>query len=98
VYFLGYLEDGPDSSERLAALRSEHLAYLRVDPAVVVLGGAMFDAVGARVGSSLIVSAPDMVAAEEWFANEPLNKNGLFKPVRITELRLGTWHPELVVT
>jgi uncharacterized protein YciI len=97
VYFMGYLEDGPDGSERLAALRLEHLAYLHVDPAVVVLGSPMFDAAGARVGSCLIVSVPDMVAAEEWFAKEPLNKNGLFKSVRITELRPGTWHPELVV-
>ena len=94
---MGYLEDGPDSSERLAALRPEHLAYLRADPAVVVLGSAMFDVAGARVGSCLIVSAQDRVAAEEWFANEPLNKNGLFRSVRITEVRIGIWHPELVM-
>ena len=95
MLFIGYAEDAPETDEKRAALRDEHVAYLRAKPDAVVLGGALSDGNGARLGTCLIVSAPDFTAAQAWFAAEPYNKAGLFKSLRVTRVSRGVWNPDL---
>jgi len=95
MLYIGFAEDLPGSAEKRAAMRDAHVAYLHGTPEVVVLGGALFDASDARVGSCIIISAPDFATAQTWFANEPWSKAGLFKSQTVARVQKGTWHPEL---
>ena len=96
MLFLAYCEDIPGTDDKRAALREQHMSYLNATPAVVVLGGATFDAGDARVGSCMIVDAADYASAKTWFENEPWSKAGLFKSMSVTRVQKGVWHPELV--
>jgi uncharacterized protein YciI len=93
--YIAFAEDLPGTSEKRAAMRDAHVAYLHTTPEILVLGGATFDGSDARMGSCLIVSAPDFATAKAWFDNEPWNKAGLFKSVKVARVQKGTWHPEL---
>jgi uncharacterized protein YciI len=95
MLYIGYAEDIPGTDEKRAAVRDEHMAYLHGTTEIVVLGGPLLDADDKRTGTCLIISAPDMAAAEEWFANEPFNKAGIFKSLKVSRVMRGTWHPEL---
>jgi uncharacterized protein YciI len=95
MLYVGYAEDAPGNDEKRAAMRDQHVAYLRAKPDVVVLGGGLLDGADARVGTCLIISAPDMAAAQAWFANEPYNKAGFFKSIKITRVSRGVWNPDL---
>ena len=95
MLYLGYAEDIPGTGEKRAAVRDQHVAYLHATPEVVVLGGPLLDGNDARLGTCLIISAPDMAAAQAWFADEPFNKAGLFKSLKITRVSRGIWNPEL---
>lgn len=61
----------------------------------MVLAGATFDASDARLGSCIVIAAPDFATAENWFANEPWNKAGLFASAKVVRVAKGTFHPEL---
>jgi uncharacterized protein YciI len=95
MLYIGYAEDVPGMDEKRAAIRDQHVAYLRAKPDMVVLGGGLLDAADARLGTCLIISAPDMAAAKAWFAEEPYNKGGFFKTLKITRVGRGVWNPEL---
>lgn len=94
MLYIGYAEDNPGTEDKRAKLREEHVAYLRATPAVV-LGGGLLDDDNARLGTCLIISAPDMDAARAWFAAEPYNKAGLFSTLKITRVSRGVWNPDL---
>src|SRR5258707_4439523 len=43
---------------------------------------------------SFIINVPNRQAAENFSAEEPFRKAGLFKTVKITRMRRGQWNPE----
>jgi uncharacterized protein YciI len=95
MLYIGFAEDIPGTEEKRAAARDAHMAYLHGTVEIVVLGGALFNPDDKRWGTCLIISAPDMKTAEDWFANEPFNKAGIFKSMTVKRMMRGVWHPEL---
>lgn len=95
MLYIGFGEDLPGTDDKRAALRDAHVAYLHPSPDIVVLGGATFDGSDKRVGSCLIISAPDFATAKAWYDNEPWNKAGLFKSFEVARVSKQTWNPEL---
>jgi uncharacterized protein YciI len=95
MLYIGYAEDTPGTDDRRAAARDAHMAYLHGTHEVVVLGGQLLDGDDKRLGSCLIISAPDMATAQAWFADEPFNKAGIFKSLKVARIARGVWNPHL---
>ncbi len=74
--------DKPDHIEVRKANRNAHLAYIR-ESGVVQQAGPFLDADGVMSGSLLILDVADHTAAENWAADDPYAKAGLFADVRI---------------
>lgn len=74
--------DRPGASDLRRSNREAHLAYLR-DTGVVVEGGPFLDGEGEMIGSLLILDLDTRAEAEEWAANDPYAKAGLFSSVEI---------------
>ncbi|MEH6738714.1 MAG: YciI family protein [Sulfitobacter sp.] len=64
--------------------RSAHVDYLK-SADHVHLAGPLIDADGDMCGSMIVLDVPDMAAAENWVANDPYGKAGLFESVTLTE-------------
>ncbi len=63
--------------------RQAHLDYLAATADHIFAAGPMFEDSDAtdmedRIGSLYIVDYPDRAAADDWFAKEPFNKNGVY--------------------
>lgn len=71
--------------------RAAHIDYLK-QTGVVRLGGPMLNAEGEMNGSMLIIEAADKAAAQEWAANDPYAKAGLFAKTKIRGWKL-TFNP-----
>lgn len=95
MLYIGYAEDAPGTEDERAAIRDQHVAYLRAKPDAVVLGGGLLDANDTRLGTCLIISAPDYASARAWFDDEPYNKAGMFKSLKVTRVSRGVWNPDL---
>jgi uncharacterized protein YciI len=95
MLYIAYAEDNAGTADKRKELRDAHMAYLHADPHVVVLGGPLLDGADERLGTCLIITAPDLSTAQAWFAEEPFNKGGLFKSIKITRVMRGHWSPEL---
>ena len=94
MLYVIYQEDGPDGAALRATHRETHFAYLEKHKDILVLGGALLAEDGAtRTGSVLILNVPDLAAANEFSANEPLRKAGVFRSVKISRMRRGQWNP-----
>ncbi|MGI4812824.1 MAG: YciI family protein [Janthinobacterium lividum] len=95
MLYIVYQEDRDEGAAEIRrAVKPDHLKYLATFEHVLVLGGAMLAEDGIkRTGSVLIVNLPDLKSAEEFSANEPFRKAGLFKRVSITRMRRGQWNP-----
>jgi len=63
--------------------RTEHLAYLDATGVVSQAGPLIVD--GDMAGSLVILDVADMAAAEDWAANDPYAKAGLFDSVELIE-------------
>jgi uncharacterized protein YciI len=99
MLYVLYMEDGARSAEIRAAMREAHLAYLDRHKETLVLGGALLAEDGkTRTGSMLVLNVPNREAAEEFSANEPFQRAGLFASVKITRMRRGQWNPEAAPT
>jgi len=62
--------------------RQAHLAYIE-ETGVVAQAGPLLDAQGQMAGSLVVLDVPDMAAAENWAANDPYAKAGLFADVQL---------------
>ncbi|OGA06304.1 MAG: hypothetical protein A3D95_03230 [Betaproteobacteria bacterium RIFCSPHIGHO2_12_FULL_69_13] len=96
MLYIFYGIDDPARAHLRAELRDKHLAYLDKFKDRLVLSGAMLADDGpnpGRLGSVLIVNMPSMSAVEEFAANEPFSKGGLFKSSSVTRMRRGQWNP-----
>jgi uncharacterized protein YciI len=94
MLYIIYQEDRADGAAIRAAARDAHFAYLDRHHDILVLGGALLNEDGAtRTGSVLIINVPDRAAADEFSANEPFRKAGLFRTVKVSRMRRGQWNP-----
>ncbi|AAV97070.1 YciI family protein [Ruegeria pomeroyi] len=61
--------------------RAAHLAYIE-ETGVVSQAGPLLDG-DAMIGSLVILDVSDLAAAEDWAANDPYAKAGLFQSVQL---------------
>ena len=73
--------DKPDHLDTRMANRPDHVAYLKDTP--VVHAGPFVSREDVMYGSLVIIDVDDFAAAEDWAANDPYAKAGLFSHVRI---------------
>ncbi|MCX7558214.1 YciI family protein [Sulfitobacter sp. F26204] len=64
--------------------RDAHLAYID-STGCVTLAGPLKNGQGEMCGSMIVLDLPDMAAAENWAANDPYAKAGLFESVTLHE-------------
>lgn len=73
--------DKENHLETRKANRDAHLSYLKETG--VAQAGPFLDADGNMCGSLLILDVADLAAAQDWAANDPYAKAGLFQSVSI---------------
>ena len=76
--------DKPGALQIRVDTRPDHVAYLK-SCGVVEQAGPFLDGDGNMCGSLVIIDVVDRAAAEDWAANDPYAKAGLFAAVRIEE-------------
>jgi len=81
--------DHKGSLELRQKTRTEHLAYLRTQGAMVRVGGALLDEHGQPEGSLLILDCESQAAAETFANADPYAKAGLFSSVTIQPWRIA---------
>lgn len=74
--------DKPDHLQTRLDNRADHLAYID-KTGVVAQAGPLLDQDGAMVGSLIILDVTDMTAANDWAADDPYAKAGLFEAVEL---------------
>lgn len=84
MHFVIYCLDKPGHAEVRADNRPAHVDYLKASAAQIVAAGPLLTDDGAGMtGSTLIMEFDDRAAAENWAANDPYAKAGLFASVDI---------------
>jgi len=73
------------------ATRAAHFDYARSSGAVR-LGGPFLDKKGDMIGSLIIIEAPDLAAAQNWQANDPYARAGLFERVELRPWKATSNH------
>lgn len=76
--------DKPGHLEVRKTNREAHLAYL-AETGVVEMAGPFLDAEGGMCGSLLVLEVSDLAVAQDWAANDPYAKAGLFASVDVRE-------------
>ena len=76
--------DKPDALQTRMDNRPAHVDYLKSSGASVFQAGPLLID-GAMAGSLVILDLPDMAAANDWAANDPYAKAGLFASVELIE-------------
>ena len=93
MQFLVIARDGtdPDAPARRAAARPQHLAHIQplVEAGTVVIGGALLDAAGGMMGSSVVYEAADRAACEALIAADPYRKAGVWQDITILPFRVA---------
>lgn len=77
-------KDKAGALEIRKANRDAHLAYIG-ETGVVSQAGPFLDENGGMCGSLVILDVEDMAAAQNWAANDPYAKAGLFESVELIE-------------
>ncbi len=76
--------DKPGALQTRLDNREAHLAYIK-ETGVVEMAGPFLDPEGAMCGSLLILTVKTLAEAQNWAANDPYAKAGLFEKTRIEE-------------
>lgn len=89
--FLVTARDGRDGDApaRRAAARPAHLASVGRLGGAMILGGAMLDASGTAVGSTMVVDFPDRAALDAWIASDPYTAGDVWREVDIVPFRIA---------
>ncbi len=75
-------QDKPGALQTRLDNRDAHLAYIQAT-GVVEMAGPFLNAEGQMCGTLIILEVADMAEAENWAANDPYAKAGLFETVRL---------------
>ena len=96
--FLIYSTDKPDHGDLRNEVRAEHLAYLQSHIDRLLAGGAVLNNdSGAPFGSAIILDTEDQAEAEQFAANDPFTKAGLFESVVVTRWRKAIFDGNMMV-
>jgi uncharacterized protein YciI len=89
MHFVFYCKDKPGHEQVRTANRLAHLDYLETHRDRLLCAGPLLgEGEGSRmIGSLLILDLADRKAAEEFAANDPYTKAGLFESVAIHSWR-----------
>ncbi|RYC31479.1 hypothetical protein D3273_13970 [Lichenibacterium minor] len=89
--FLVTARDGTDADApaRRAAARPAHLASVGRLGGAMIMGGAMLDAAGTAVGSTMVVDFPDRAALDAWIASDPYTAGGVWREVDVALFRIA---------
>lgn len=80
--------DKPDGAPIRSGVRQEHLKYLEANKHKLLAAGALLNDDGSGGhGGVIIVDVEDRKAAEDFIANDPFTKAGLFAKVTVTRWR-----------
>ena len=74
--------DKADALQIRLDTRDDHIAYLK-NTGAVSQAGPLLDGEDKMIGSLVILDVADMAAAEDWAANDPYAKAGLFQSVEL---------------
>ncbi|SEL53013.1 hypothetical protein SAMN05443999_10613 [Roseovarius azorensis] len=74
--------DKPGALQTRLDNREAHIAYLK-DTGVVSQAGPLLNEGGEMIGSLIILDVADMQAAQDWAANDPYARAGLFSGVEL---------------
>lgn len=84
MHFVIYCLDKPDHLQVRMDARPDHVEYLKAHADKIVAAGPMLTDNGEGMnGSTLIMEFNDRAEAEDWAANDPYAKAGLFQSVDI---------------
>lgn len=72
--------DKTGALETRKANREAHLAYI-AETGVVEQAGPLLDAEEQMIGSLIVLDVADMATAQDWAANDPYARAGLFQSV-----------------
>jgi uncharacterized protein len=75
-------KDKPDALQTRLDNREAHLAYVAAT-GVVEIAGPLLDDDGQMCGSLIVLDVADLAAAQDWAANDPYAKAGLFADVTL---------------
>lgn len=79
-----FCHDKPDALQVRLDNRAAHLAYIEAT-GVVEMAGPLISAEGQMCGSLVVLMVDTLASAQDWAANDPYAKAGLFADVTITE-------------
>jgi len=94
MQFLLIAYDGTDAGalDRRMSVREEHLRKIKIlkQAGEFIFGGAILDATGKMIGSSILYEFPDRKALDEKLKDEPYITKGVWEKVEIRPFRLAT--------
>jgi uncharacterized protein len=96
MHYILYCTDKPDSLALRVKTRPSHVVYLKSKESAVKLAGPRLDDVGDMIGTLLVIDVADRKAAQQFAAEDPYAKAGLFQSVEITAWRWVAGNPETV--
>lgn len=76
VAFIG--KDKENGLDIRMANRPDHVAYLKQEGSPVAQAGPLLNDTGDMIGSLVILEVDSMAQAQDWAANDPYAKAGLF--------------------
>ena len=76
--------DKPGALQTRVDNRPAHLAYIQ-QTGVVEMAGPFVNTEGQMTGSLIILSVDSLKAGQDWAADDPYGKAGLFGQVQVTE-------------
>jgi len=86
------------SDDVFAECRPQHLEYLTENIDKILAGGALLDDAGTSPhGGVIILDTDDREEAEDFIANDPFNRGGLFENVTVTRWRKAFFNFERLV-
>jgi uncharacterized protein YciI len=95
--YLIHSKDKPGQSALRDQVRPTHIDYLKTKIDKILAGGALLaDDGGGAHGSVIIYDTEDRAEAEEFAANDPFTKAGLFESVTVTRWRKAIFDGGLV--
>lgn len=80
--FVLLAKDKPNALQTRLDNRAAHLDYVAAT-GVVEMGGPLLDEDGQMCGSLIVLEVADLAAAQDWAANDPYAKAGLFGDVTL---------------
>ena len=90
--------DDADAPARRARVRPVHLDFIQglVNRGQILIGGAILDASGAMIGSTLLVEFETREALDEWLRTDPYVTGQVWRSIEVHPFRsaVGAWMPQ----